>query len=511
MKRKIINVLIVVFMMFTLLSCGTTTEPPTPPPGGGIIDNEENPNKPDNTDKPDNNKPDNSDDPNKEEKPNPGPVVTEVEFIVSLVYNKEIYIPKKDEVITVIWADDYSQYTQVIASDGYAKIKLDGDFYVYLDSTPDGYTYDANIYTADNEKPVVEIELLKIARVSRGKGTELYKEYELSSEGTYRAEIKGKNKKVYYEYQPRKSGYYVIESFVNVYSDMVNPKVDIYTGTFAAKYFYETLDDGGTYKKGGYTKNFKWVVKLTQQELSNVYTFAVFADSKTGKYPVYVDFRISYKGEYYKEGTLAKLMEAEEIKANCYCNNCGYPASADDTPDVCPSCGETSFSWPSTKTPDFDSSYKYINSDGGSGSYYASLTNGTGFLDADNFKYNEETGYWHVYDKETNTYGPVLCAKITAPCAYYDESLNLIESHGNKNLTVSNLTENYKQFIEVEYASVCNSDGVCYVTNELKEFLQKFSVSQRLFFDGNGFVESTGVYAIEEDQWLFACGYYKKK
>ena len=49
------------------------------------------------------------------------------------------------------------------------------------------------------------------------------------------------------------------------------------------------------------------------------------------------------------------------------------------------------------------------------------------------------------------------------------------------------------------------------ITNELKEFLQKFSISQRLFFDGGGFVESTGVYAIEEHQWLFACGYYKEK
>ena len=91
----------------------------------------------------------------------------------------------------------------------------------------------------------------------------------------------------------------------------------------------------------------------------------------------------------------------------------------------------------------------------------------------------------------------------------------MIESHGNKNLTVQNLEtnefENHKQFIEVYYAGISNSDGVCYVTMEMKEFLQKFSVSQRLFFDGNGFVEMTGVYAKEEDQWLFACGYYLEK
>ena len=495
MKRKIISIFIFLFILFTLASCGENTEVPITPPGD-IIDDTGNTNNPDNsgnTGNPDN--PGNSGNPdNSGNTGNPdnsgnnsgdsnigqtGPVVTEVEFVVSLVYNKKIYIPEKDEIITVIWTDEYSQFTEMIGEDGYAKKILDGDFNVYLDFKSTKYTYDANIYFADNENPIVEIELLKIATVTKGKGTKLYSEYELSSEGTYRAEITSRTKKIYYEYKPTKAGYYVIESFVNIYEDMVNPKVDIYTGTFAAKYFSETLDDGGTYKKGGYTKNFKWIVKLSQEQLSNVFTFAVFAQSKTGDYPVHVDFRITYEGEYYLESTLAKLMEAKEIKE---------------------------------KTPNYDpSKYKYYNSDFGTGSYYASYTNGTGYLDASNFKYNEETGYWHLYDKTNNTYGPILCAKITQPCAYYDEALSLIESHGNKNLTVSNLTENYKQFIEVEYAAVCNSDGVCYVTNELKEFLQKFSVAQRLFFDGNGFVESSGVYAIEEDQWLFACGWYQEK
>jgi hypothetical protein len=44
--------------------------------------------------------------------------------------------------------------------------------------------------------------------------------------------------------------------------------------------------------------------------------------------------------------------------------------------------------------------------------------------------------------------------------------------------------------------------------------LQGFSVSQRYFADGQGWVESNPtvkVDATEEDQWLFACGYYVKK
>ena len=404
MKRKIISLFIFLFMIFTLASCGENTEVPVTPPGD-IIEDTNNPDNNTGSGNTGENVGDNTGDSgNTNENGNSGnsgnqEVITDVEFVVSLVYNNELYIPKKDEVITVIWADDYSQYTETIGSDGYAKKILDGDFYVYLDNTPSGYTYDANIYSADNENPVVEIVLLKIARVSKGKGTELYKEYELSSDGTYRAEIKKKNQKVYYEYQPKKAGYYVIESFVNVYADMVNPKVDIYTGTFAAKYFSETLDDGGKYLKGGYTRNFKWVVKLTQQELKNVYTFAVFADSKTGDYPVFVDFRISYEGEYYKESTLAKLMEATEIKANTYCMDCSKFLDSENPPKVCPYCESKSITT-SSRTPDYKANkYKFINSDYGTGNYYASHTNGTGYLEGDNFKYNKETGYCHVYDQ----------------------------------------------------------------------------------------------------------------
>ena len=476
MKSKIL--LLITLGIFLLAGCGTIEQqPPTPP---SILETE----TPTGTET---NVPTNSDDVTGEDEkteesnntntPNPGPVQQDVEFVVSLVFNNKIYIPKEE--IKVLWIDDYSQYSAPIGEDGYAKKVLDGDFNVILDKAPKGYTYNPNIYTVSNDSPIIEIELININEPDKGRGTALYKEYEISDDGVYRAEIKTKSTKVYYEYVPKAAGYYSIESYVNIYDDVVNPKVDIYTGTFAAKYFSETLDTGGAYKKGGYTKNFKWIVKLSQAEISNVYTFAIFADSKTGVYPVNVDFRIKYEGEYYPESTISKFIVAEEANF---------------------------------KTPNFDKSkYNYLNSDHGTGSYYASVTNGTGILDGTEYKYNEETGYWHRYYKELEMYGPILCAYISKPCAYYEESLNMIESHGNKNLTVENGTENYKQFIEIDYTLACNSDGVCYVTMELKEFLQKFSVSQRLFMDGNGFVESSGVYAIEEDQWLFACGYYLEK
>lgn len=481
MKSKIV---LLILSLLLLVGCETIDQQPTTPPS--IIETEtpteggtENPKTPDNPvtgDEQTGNEGTGSTGGNTETGPQ-GPVQQDVEFVVSLVYNEKIFIP--EEEISVIWLDDYSQYEAQIGEDGYAKKTLDGDFTVILSKAPEGYTYNPNVHIASSDSPVIQIEIYKVSKISKGRGTGLYSEYEITNAGYYRANLKNKSTKVFYEYNPKKAGYYVIESLVSVCDDVVNPMVDIYTGTFASKYFSETLNTGGASKKGGYTKNFKWIVRLSQAELSNVFTFAIYADSKTGTYPVTVDFSIIYTGEYYPESTVSKLIVAEEANF---------------------------------KTDEYSKDeFVFINSDHGKGSYYGAVSNGTGILSGKDYKYNEETGYWHRYYEDTNTFGPILCAKISQPCAYYEESLNLIESHGNKNLTVENGTENYKQFVEVDYTLACNSDGVCYVTMELKEFLQKFSVSQRLFFDGNGFVESTGVYAIEEDQWLFACGYYVKK
>lgn len=493
--KRIISYLVMLIVIFSLISCGEVVE--TPNPGDGNIDNPiVNPGG------------------STTDKPTPPPSTENVTFKVSLVYNKKTYIPSKDEKIQVVWSDDYTQYTETISSDGYAVKELDGDFNVYLVSAPEGYSYNPNIYTADNDNPEVVIELYKISRISKGQGTGLYKEFQMSTTGVYRTIITKPLQKVYYEFHPSKAGYYVLETMVNVYEDSVNPKVDIYQGSFAYKPNIPSqagLDTGGVSLKNGFTKNVKWVVKLTEEQLGNVYTFVIYADSKSGVYPINVDFNVSYEGEHYVDEIVSKLMVAEEIHGFYRCTDCDkHYYDLKNIPNSCTSCNGNNLI--TVSVPYYDSNnYNFINSDGGTGNYYNGRTNGSGLLLGNKFRYNEESGFWHVYNNETGEFGPILCAKITKPCAYYEESLNLIESHGNKNLTVSKGTENYKIFIEQSYAAVCNSDGVCFVTNELKEFLQKFSISQRLFFDGNGFVESTGVYAAEDDQWLFACGYYEVK
>ena len=67
----------------------------------------------------------------------------------------------------------------------------------------------------------------------------------------------------------------------------------------------------------------------------------------------------------------------------------------------------------------------------------------------------------------------------------------------------------YNEFVK-EYAIYCNADGVYPVTKELRDLLQGLAISQRYFADGEGTFEGmTGVFADEEEQWMFACGFYK--
>lgn len=194
-----------------------------------------------------------------------------------------------------------------------------------------------------------------------------------------------------------------------------------------------------------------------------------------------------------------------------------------------------------------------------------------------NLTYGVGDNYYHLIDKENGTYGPILYAYITSDCGFLGgETFATLEYRGNKALTVTK-DKNYKLFIEgfnaltishgdvgpyfcyaecpcrkgikddngkeikkpctgacVEgcqycladcrpcpeegighpgYAGYVNYQGMYGVTEELKIFLQSYSIAQLLFFDGNGFVETNedrNVYAEEDDQWLFACAYYKK-
>jgi hypothetical protein len=199
--------------------------------------------------------------------------------------------------------------------------------------------------------------------------------------------------------------------------------------------------------------------------------------------------------------------------------------------------------------------------DGSKFKYWAKADGGDGF-----YHYYDEELY-----AASGGFGPILYAAISAPTRYTDSPFTTIEAPGNQSLTVGG-KYNHKLYIEGFYPlsyydlSIDHSqdtvgpylctgdcycrlsakcDGACYVgcdrcdsfcrnldhngmyalgladlanyggyypvTQSLKDFLQSFCTTQGYFMDGNGWVETNTeypVYALEDDQWLFACVYY---
>ena len=547
-------------------------------------------------------------------------------FSVSIRYDGKAYVPKKSAEMKAKWTDGFSVYVADFGEDGVARVSgLDGDYQVTLVGLPDTYVYDPNAHVATNNKKDIVIDIYKPIRTS-GYGVNAYDCIKINQIGVYRVEINSADHKVFFQYAPSESGTYSVESWVSVADENYNPMADVWIGSIAYKTFSYTLNDGGVSsvlgKPGGYTKNFKYIVEISEEMFSSngggqaVFTYAVRCDSKNGIYPTYVDIAVKLNGSFDNKRPAAEIIIPEEDFK---------------------------------QTPEYDKDiYKYVGAEtstvGVEGRYefdgsmwrlfeHDEDINGDGIGDGD--------GYYHLYDEtlypENGGYGPILYVKITEACRFMDLSFTHIEDPGNKSLTV-NGTENHKLLIQgidallhdlpgdagmyfclpecpcfrghtcsedcpdtcpeydacigfcpesctecdkdcrkmpdfvfediyychgqckcspengvacyddciecneyckripkgsdlelytitadngmtcfapkylIGYANFVNSDGVYAVTAELKHFLQSFSVTQRMFADGNGWVEENPtikVDATEDDQWLFACGYYK--
>ncbi len=481
MKRILIKAVCLLLLLSLLTSC-TTYNPPA------------NPEKPDGPTGPE--KPDNP----------PEPVGEKTSVFVTDYRGMPFDTLEGEDVI---FTDGTSVYTAELDLYGEAEINgLDGDYRVTLRTVPEGYTYNPNIYTVTNDKRDITITLYPIEKTN-GTGEGLYGNdiIKVDSTGMYSATVEDEGDVVYYEFTPKKAGEYSVEAWVDVTKGQVNPKLELYYGSFAAKWFDRILDDGGA--ASGYTKNFRYTVQIDKSEVGNAFTFGVTGTTR-GEYPFDVHFAVQLDGEFYRDNTTYEMIVPKEL----------------ETSDR--SCKE------------YGDEYIFV------GSWYDEKNPNSwkkgGIIDGSKYKLNPQTGVYHRYDEKTDTYGEVLYAFIGAPTWFIDASFTTIEAAGNKNLTLNGGKDNYKLFIEgydaladcfglgphewysslstkerkeyeniVGYGGICNSDGACPVTEELKEFLQKYSIAQRLFSDGQGWVENNGTYDIdarEDDQWLFACGFY---
>lgn len=525
--KKIISFLLALVLIFTCTACGEYNAP---------ADEE------------------NQDEVQKDEENNDTGVNTEQTgepFIATVMLNGKRYTPPSvsDDslALKVRWSDGKNVKTVTVGKDGTAECYgLDGEYSVTLVNLSSDYTYNPNIYKASNQSRDVVIELVTISH-ALGEGTGLYQCLRMSKPGVYRACIEEAEQVIYFQFSPSKAGVYSIESLVDTSAGMYDPVADVYYGSDQFKYYAYQLDGGGASQ--GYTTNFRHIVEIDEQFIGNSYTFAIFVNGKDAIYPFNVDFAITYEGTYYYDWIVSDFVYPEFIPNNAsymswYSNYVSYLA-ADRA-----KFGDSSFNIASTK---IDGKNVFL--------YQTDLGGG---VVKEYFKLNPDDGYYHVYDEVKYAayggWGPILYANISIPTEFIDKAFNVVEYEGNKNLTLSQGTENYKLFIEgynklisdgVSYFCIkdcpCVSsnggcctvednckkctedcrhikskykyqkgyadiaiDGRCPVTEELKDFLQKFSVSQKLFSDGNGWAEQhlPRYDAYENSQWLFACGYY---
>ena len=465
-------------------------------------------------------------------------------FTVMLSFEGETYIPSAETPIYVHWNDGFSFHKAQIGTDGVAQMTgLDGDYQVTLSDIPDGYAYNPSAYVATNNKRNVTIELYRLVSTT-GKGASLYNCIPLRYTGLYRVELEDAKDEIFFEFAPPESGTYSVISWVDTTANEINPMANYYGANAFFKQLQFVADDGGA--ESSYTKNFKLDVQIADEMIGNggqvTFSFGIQATSKNGEYPAEVYFAIMLDGEFSLNTVTAPLICPQEDLHLMH-------------------------------APEYDPNiYKFVGAEVSKtvGGNTASVFDGTRYKLWT--RENGVDGFYHVYDETeyaaTGGYGPVLYAYISQPCRFLDAAFTGIEMRGNKALTVHG-KENYKLFIEgfgallvdppgdngpyfcttncpcrnngtcigacteactnchpdcrrcpeeamgaLGYGNICNSDGVCAVTQELKEFLQKYSTSQLLFFDGNGFVEThpdISVYAAEDDQWLFACGYYVER
>ena len=393
------------------------------------------------------------------------------------------------------WTDKESQnsayYTASFDAQSRAQISgLDGDYKVTLTALPDGYTYNPNIYEANNDNRVVSIDLYKLTPTS-GKGTGWYggAAINVSSMGAYRATLTRSNYRdgVHFCYTPTTSGVYSIESIIDTTEDKLNPFIDIYFGNvgWVPDNPSETRDDGGT--ENTYTKNFRWEIDLAENERGNVFWFSIRATTLAADvFPINVDFILDKDGEF----TSGRVPPSEKMTPTEDFEKATWERE-----------GNT---WHAMYQEDADGDGKADN-----------LLNG----DLVKFWSTDEggDGYYHLYDKETGTYGNLLFACIGQSNSILGDSI-LGEYVTVSYLEGYNYNEFFYQLDESGSYILTDPNGVKLkknygnyptypVNEELQLFLQRFSVSKRLFNDGNGVGEALAD-STEEDQWLFACGYY---
>lgn len=463
------------------------------------------------------------------------PASNDPDFTVTLIYNNSVY--RQTSGLTVSWNDGLSNpVTATFGTDSVARASgLDGDYRVTVKGLPSTYTYDPNGTIATNFDRHVKVTIYRIT-VPRpdpaNDGKSVNRPISLLATGAYRVTLNSKGDQTYFTYTPRKQGTYVVKSLVDVFDNEINPRYLEVIHTYAGG----TTEIDGSAASSTFTVNFSEGKDFNSDNIGAPFIFGATGETRSQSYPATYEFLLDRADDYQREDYVAEIAVPAETEGLTSANKAAF---IDEKDALMRASGDTFVAFEDR-------------------TFYPSR-----ILDGKLVGMGSD-GYYRLLDPVTGeATGAVICARITSTVNVLQEAFNLVESHGNKALTVDDNYDkfykktapkysdkdyhfiNYKIFIEgyaavagatggrpnpggssssgttagasvydnykgvLGYADIVNSDGVYPVNAELQRFLQGYATQARLFMDGNGVAEGYGLKSAEEDQWLFACGYYK--
>ncbi len=370
----------------------------------------------------------------------------------------------------------YAQWTEINGVDVYrasfnaegiaTSYKPDGEYHVTLSDTPVGYTYDPNLYFADNTSNDKTIALYPL-REYTGSGNQPPDHASINATGAYRFVFDKPSREFYFNFGTTYSGKMSFQSLLDVTANEVSP---IFYKAGTSNYWGAPVAVRGGGTSNTYTKNFKYTCDLTG---SQDILFKIGVETVNPKaFPIYIDVLIQREGEYTQTGVGLEMVAP--------------PTDLDDDSENMPTGTFTVIADMNDKLFD-ESMVVYDEADD---RYY--LKNSEGNADKSKM----------LYAMLKNDLPGILTTNETAT----GTGLSYPEVRHSSYET----GKNYTQFIAAYFAKA-NQDGSYPVTAQLKEYLYDFAQKTPMFFDGLGSAETGGGYQVVkiESQWLFACGFYQ--
>ena len=330
--------------------------------------------------------------------------------------------------------------------------ELEDDTYtVHIGNIPEGYAYDPNAYVVDENNRSVTITLSNILTYEDGDGSKYASGEELGpyiiKEGVYNVRLTNDNSYSYFAFMPSNPGKYIIESWSLTKDTLIE-----YYGNNPHSINNTPIDNNDN---DGGENNFKYTIDISSENYGSqnsgytmIFGITVNSKNKNAEFPINVKCL-----EKYDFGT-----GGGDISNNQVTNKeqpVLYEAPSDSKLTSMP----------------FDGSLDVV--------------------------FNQNDKFYHVGEEN----GPVLLAHFSSLNDYIVSPIATIQGENSSALVINEL--DYNPLVSA-YNDYVNSDGVCPVNQELRDFINVL-VNGPIGEFLSGWLE---VDVDKENFWLVYCSYY---